>query len=482
MYIVDLLEKQQQVQVIIFHQLLEHEFEQTVDELLTELQISRPTLLKEFMQLQQTIHRYHEQTSLQIENKERIFLILPINFPVQAFLYDEYYSQSINVQLIEYFYLQGEVSIPRLTMDFQLSEASLFRKLKHLNHLLSEFDLYYKNKQITGDSRTFQMFFFEFFTQIYATQRLDDLFQRHSFQNLVTILEKQLDLTLTSTKKRQLVIWLVIAEKRLENHDFLVNTQFSYLKTEPHDDYFKKVAQIFIRFSSRYAVQWPEELIYQFYQFLYASGILTISKNAEEETKGKAAFPTIIALSLAIEKELIEDPLSHSSYLFPNLVQLHCYILFFKRFLVKHRPIFPLLSDQNPTLMERCMGLVETASNHSLSTLEWRILDEQYGRMYTVIRKQRTQQKPIFYMMCISSDALFQQETQQFLAEYNREQTAYQIRLTKQPAKAIILLYDTCEVAPVADSLATHYRFCLADSQWTNYEKTRFHQFIQQEL
>lgn len=73
--------------------------------------------------------------------------------------------------MLVYLLEHQQVSIVRLATAFNISESSVFRKIKELNQLLEEFGLQIKNGQLYGEELQIRYFYYELFQYIPEDQR-----------------------------------------------------------------------------------------------------------------------------------------------------------------------------------------------------------------------------------------------------------------------------------------------------------------------
>ncbi len=80
-------------------------------------------------------------------------------------------QESLKFKMLVYLLEHQQVSIVRLATAFNISESSVFRKIKELNQLLEEFGLQIKNGQLYGEELQIRYFYYELFQYISEDQR-----------------------------------------------------------------------------------------------------------------------------------------------------------------------------------------------------------------------------------------------------------------------------------------------------------------------
>ncbi len=80
-------------------------------------------------------------------------------------------QESLKFKMLVYLLEHQQVSIIRLATAFNISESSVFRKIKELNQLLEEFGLQIKNGQLYGEELQIRYFYYELFQYIPEDQR-----------------------------------------------------------------------------------------------------------------------------------------------------------------------------------------------------------------------------------------------------------------------------------------------------------------------
>ncbi|WP_291291184.1 helix-turn-helix domain-containing protein [Enterococcus sp.] len=285
MNLMQLLEKNQQVHFQILTIFFQQGSEISYKTLANTLSISSPTLQKELQQLGENLSAFHSKASLEIKENDRLRLILPLDFSIQHFFY-EYLSKAVDFQIIEYLFFHREGSTTKLMMDLMLSEASLFRHFKTINHLLEEFQLQMKNKKLIGDERQIRFFFYSFFSQSYPLAKIEQTFRNPAIRNVIHVIEQQLDIAIDPLNRWKMVLWLGLMEARF---DFRSSQQHGaskeLLKQLETDPTFQTLRNILGRYLSRFALSWSDYEAVYLYLFLIMEGLLVIDSSDESSSE-----------------------------------------------------------------------------------------------------------------------------------------------------------------------------------------------------
>lgn len=462
MDLLELVDKQSKHQLHIFQFLLAHERQVEIERLFAAFSLSTPTIQKEVLQLKEKLQLFHPKAELMLLEKTTLRLCLPDDFLLDEFLYEMYYSESLEVQLLDTLYLVQELSITKLTLAFQISEASLFRRLKQLNTVLDDFELGYKNRQLLGKAEDVQLFYYHFYRQVFPFRLLKQRFYRESFDQLLTILETQLAFSFSAVERVELMLWLSITEKQL---DIRTTRRYSTVTFFPFKEElrFKQMEQIFFRFSSRYAMQWPREAIEWFYVFLQAEAHIDMSD---------AFLTKMIPLFTDLHK-ILEHDLATVDQVY--LAQTHLYVAYQKTIWTTIFAQGESLSDQDQESFYQIMEKIETYAMSRLTTTKWRYLDEAYFRIVSSIRiKQKLQLEFTGYLDI--EDPWLYEETVQLLAECSRlHSLALPITTELKQAQFKITTNAYPTLTAEAESLPSVY---LADKKWTHYTHGQLRQLL----
>lgn len=224
MKIEQLLEKKEQLQVLILRDMVLHGGTVGTNQLREQVNLSKTSfdqyiaeipMIGRMMGKKVAIKRNEFQVTLELA--EDVSLEKIILFLVQ---------QSLKFNLLVYLLEHHQASIVRLATAFNISESSVFRKIKELNQLLQEFSLQIKNGQLYGEELQVRYFYYVLFQFISESQRPLFLQQTPDKAPLILGLERALETTFSQESASKIACWLGITRKRLLSE----KTTFATLK------------------------------------------------------------------------------------------------------------------------------------------------------------------------------------------------------------------------------------------------------------
>ncbi|EMF0615781.1 helix-turn-helix domain-containing protein [Enterococcus hirae] len=213
MKIEQLLEKKEQLQVLILRDMVLHGGTVGTNQLREQVNLSKTSfdqyiaeipMIGMMMGKKVAIKRNEFQVTLELA--EDVSLEKIILFLVQ---------QSLKFNLLVYLLEHHQASIVRLATAFNISESSVFRKIKELNQLLQEFSLQIKNGQLYGEELQVRYFYYVLFQFISESQRPLFLQQTPDKAPLILGLERALETTFSQESASKIACWLGITRKRL---------------------------------------------------------------------------------------------------------------------------------------------------------------------------------------------------------------------------------------------------------------------------
>lgn len=394
MKITQLLTKNHEVQFMVFEYLLYHDGPISLKELEQEIHVSLPTLQKELSALKMELNSYDREAKL-IRNQHEFYeLKLPNHFSVKDFL-TNYLQQSLDYQLFLSVFSQKNISITKMMMDLQVSESSIFRRLKALNQLLAEFDVQIKNKNIIGSEKQIRYFFFHFFWHSHSCSYIQQHFDKKNSQHLIQIIETLFTKKFTPREFWKLVVWFNIMEHRFDYHEDQIQ-EFSseFLQLLEEDVIFQKLKNILARFLSRFAYQSFEDEAIYLYLFLLSEGIYV------PQAKESSLIKNIYESSQLVQQQILgENRMTDKGEEF--LFILHCTATFYRGSFEEEMTLSRhyALSDVSPDRLGKCMTIVEERLARHLTNTQWKILDFHYGLIYDIFHKQEKKQQRIGIVM-----------------------------------------------------------------------------------
>lgn len=382
--ITQLLTKNQQVQFTIFEYFLHHRTKIALKELGNEIHVSLPTLQKELSALQLELQAYEPEASLEKNNKDDYHLSLPSDFSVKGFL-NHYLQQGVDYQLLHSIFHQKNISITKMMLELQISEASIFRRFKAINQLLAEFNIQIKNKKIVGDENQIRFFFFHFFWHSESLESIQKKMKPSISQHLIPILETHLQRSFTREEYWKLVLWFEIMSRRFDYREEQAKA-FSchFLEQFDEDEMFHQLKNILARYLSRFAYQsFDNETVY-LYLFLLTEGFYMPPQQGSLTSLLSNIYTTnqkICAVILGNHESTTQT----ESFLYA----LHSRVVFYQGGFHEDFPTYSrLLSDGEAEKLSQCMTIVENQLARHLTNVQWHNLDRSYGFLFELYQKE----------------------------------------------------------------------------------------------
>ncbi len=212
MYKTDLLEKNQQYLFKILEIIYLDGGPVTKQHLSQQLNISPATLKRYLEDLQADLQPLTKESKviLKIEANTVSFQILK-NFAFDDWLFKRYLDESAKFQLVMLLYDHTALSTYTLQEKLNLSEASLYRIIKQLNHVLSEFQLVIRNGSLVGSELQICFFYFNLFQVVnYVPEKTD-----FNVDYFIELLQTELHFYFHTEAVHRVRLWLTITHHRL---------------------------------------------------------------------------------------------------------------------------------------------------------------------------------------------------------------------------------------------------------------------------
>lgn len=390
MQLVDLLDKDQKIQVKILVYFLRNEKTIKIKDLSEQIDVSYPTLQKAILTLTNTLCNFDKEAVLTKKSSDFLQLDLPNRFSTKKFLYT-YLKQAVNYNLLINIYREKEISVTKLALENNLSEASIFRRLKTINQLLTEFDIHFKNKKLYGSELQIQFFYFQLFKGAIPEDHLGSLITDYSIKNLIQVIETQLQFQLGKKQKQLLSLRLHILQRRLDYRQVpKKEIPTDLMKQIEQDPFYQELKNILTRFLSRFALAETEYEAIYLLLFFVSEGLLPQKSRWWSES-------TFVQYFLSINKKIYQTITKETVYdqTFASfLLQNHIKIAFYKGEIIFNEQRTLLLSDIDTQTMNQCMSIVEKNLSRNISHAQWEMLDHSYGLVWDIY--QRRQQKEVF--------------------------------------------------------------------------------------
>ncbi|MDV7771983.1 helix-turn-helix domain-containing protein [Enterococcus hirae] len=292
MKIEQLLEKKEQLQVLILRDMVLHGGTVGTNQLREQVNLSKTSfdqyiaeipMIGMMMGKKVAIKRNEFQVTLELA--EDVSLEKIILFLVQ---------QSLKFNLLVYLLEHHQASIVRLATAFNISESSVFRKIKELNQLLQEFSLQIKNGQLYGEELQVRYFYYVLFQFISESQRPLFLQQTPDKAPLILGLERALETTFSQGSASKIACWLGITRKRLLSE----KTTFATLKEKKilyqKDRLYQALDPVISLYLSRTAAEISGYEPLMFYSFFVSFAVLSEEHFYQYDLTRSKKLPTAV--------------------------------------------------------------------------------------------------------------------------------------------------------------------------------------------
>lgn len=212
MFIRDLLENYEKRQLQMLDLLLRRPY--TASQLSQTMHVTRDTVKEDLLQLRYYKNTFHSKISIEIIDgyyHVKSFGKLSNNEINHFFL-----QHSLGYQILLYILVNGEYQLEILSADLNISVATLTRKIRQLNQILTEFELTIAHGQIQGAEPQIRYFYYLLIWYGNDYQQNKNLYLAYSEQ-LIAQLSDQLDFVLTEHEAIKQGIWLYVTKKRYQN-------------------------------------------------------------------------------------------------------------------------------------------------------------------------------------------------------------------------------------------------------------------------
>lgn len=272
-------------------------------ELLTYLGVSKASFESDLIELGYYLKPYEKDCRLFYDG-QWVVIHMSDQFSINQVL-DDYIRASIKFQLIDHLFDYREFTIAQLTTKFMISESSLFRKIKELNQLLTEFELKIGNGQLKGEELQIRYFYFQIYWFLTPYERHQEKTLTVQNARIIEALEKALSLVFEEHSKLKLSLWLTISKKRIIVQPKTFSALASKSQSYEQDPLFKKLRSFVLRFFSRYPLEIDEEESLLHFIFLTSMSVLAEADFAEYSLIRGRRTPTSLADTFVLEHVIL---------------------------------------------------------------------------------------------------------------------------------------------------------------------------------
>ncbi|MDM0461302.1 helix-turn-helix domain-containing protein [Clostridium perfringens] len=218
----DLLETSEKVQYNIFKKVYVNNGKINKNNLCNELNISLPTLKNHLKKIEDLLDKCYKSKVKISSSKDFIFLKYDTGISLHC-LTTCYIENSLKYKLLKFFFLNYQKNFTGIQLCnlFNVSLATLNRKILECNLILKEFDISIKNYELTGSQLQIAYFYY----LLFWNKRIDISSVVSSNHNISEVIEKIFNTSLKINEKYPLYTWLkiLIIRKRFFVEDFFMD-------------------------------------------------------------------------------------------------------------------------------------------------------------------------------------------------------------------------------------------------------------------
>ena len=325
-----LLDKREIIQLRLLKSLMLEEETESVQSMAKKLNVSKSSLENYIMDLDEILNKYHGDIQL-IEEGTSLRLEMANGFSMSQ-VENDFYLNSTKYQIINYLFHHREFSPVFLSNELLVSESTLFRKIKELNHSLKEFNISIWQGRLIGEEAQIRYFYFQFYWYL-KEARKDNLDQRETLY--LKMFEKALGIDFSFDSQKKITLWLKITKKRLavsqKDYKELIKKCHAYER----DPLYIQIREITLRLIGHYAIEVEEEEGMLHFTFLISMSILSEEDFYEysllrSRFTPTALLDTVILESLLMYYKPLIVPRKLEKHLYFLLAQIHPRLYFFK--------------------------------------------------------------------------------------------------------------------------------------------------------
>ncbi|MCZ2493023.1 helix-turn-helix domain-containing protein [Dellaglioa carnosa] len=176
-----------------------------------------------------------------------------------------YVQESINYQILMAFYHNENNSVDNLSLSLNVSESSIFRRIKQLNRLLAEFDIQIAHGEMTGSEIQIRFFYYSLFL---ATDfNFDDTVEAGVIVEYIKLFEKYFDFNVNDSNLMRIKIWMKVSVQRMmgKNRDnWLISDVLEDMisNNSLFDQVEEKMNDVYVQFSNKIDIHFESALLY----------------------------------------------------------------------------------------------------------------------------------------------------------------------------------------------------------------------------
>lgn len=291
MRIEQLLEKKEQLQLMILRQLILQGGRVSAADLRKVVGLSRNAFEQYVSDLEYVCQVSQIPLKLLYEGSD-----LVVELPAAYNLMDVvelFTAESIHFQILDFLLQHKEFTIVQLVNEFMVSESSIFRKIKELNRLLAEFGLQIKNGQWQGEEAQIRYFYDQVYR--FLPNKLPAYMQMTpENQSFIHALEQVLETRFSQEAVVKISRWLGITRKRL----MVKKTQNKKIQQQIRpfleNALYKKIDHVVTLYFSRTSLEVTQSESLIFYAFFVSNYLLEEDDAYHFELLRSKKLPTAV--------------------------------------------------------------------------------------------------------------------------------------------------------------------------------------------
>lgn len=299
MFIRDLLDNYEKRQLQMLDLLLRRPY--TASQLSQTMHVTRDTVREDLLQL-----RYYKNTfrsKISIEIIDGYYHIKSLGKLSQNEINYYFLQHSLGYQILLYILEHGDYQLEILSDHLNISVATLTRKIRQLNQILTEFELTIAHGQIQGTELQIRYFYYLLLWYGNDYKQNKNLYLEYS-KDLIEQIGEELDFVLTQHEAIKQGIWLYVTKKRYQNKQ-ISQQKASFEKKYPTKiiDSLEEVLKIHYK---NKGITWDrnETVYYQLFFFVTIEFRENYHKFEELYQKNKQDLPNLTIANQEVLKEL----------------------------------------------------------------------------------------------------------------------------------------------------------------------------------
>lgn len=332
MKIEQLLEKKEQNQLMILRQLILQGGHFSAAELRKEVGLSRNAFEQYVSDLEYFCQISNIPLRLMYEDTELVLQLPPEHS--LADIIELLIADSIHFRLLDFLLQHKEFTIVQLVNEFMISESSVFRKIKELNRLLTEFGLQIKNGQLVGEEAQIRYFYDQLYS--FLPKRMPEYMQlTPENQNFIRALEQVLETQFSWEAAGRIGRWLGITRKRLTAKKTVTKKTQKLMKPYLENVLYQKINHVVTLYFSRTSLEVTQSESMIFYQFFVSNYLLEEDDAYRFELLRSKKLPTAVVDVYVRETLLLHYrprrlPIDMEQKIGYHLAQIHNELYFFQ--------------------------------------------------------------------------------------------------------------------------------------------------------